>query len=492
MLEASKTQAQSKLKEQTASRASKAQLVQESENRLRRLRESREQRGAYPNGMDQLLGAIQRERSFRDKPVGPIGDFVHLKKAVWSGILEKSFGAALNGFIVTSKDDQRLLSNLMRRSNCSVPVFIGNNSDFDFTGHEPDSQYETILRVLKIDHPLVLRQLVVNNNIEQIILIEDMDEARDTMMASRLPKVKACFSIQPGNHGLGERFAYGADNSVSTNYMDTHRGLPRMKTDSQNQINLESDVLDCVRSELNEHDAKHRELKQDFDACMQAINQHKKSSEKIKLAWQHAEDEADSFQDELEKNASEEGRLEQLKQGLETEEERKRQCESDYQESVLAKDEHLAKKKLLLVEMNKIDERVAVATRKLQKSQKTLEKAEDGRIDALVKKNQAFQAIEALRQTRTEQEEDRIAQSEKVEDFTVKAKRIGPRVAVDSGETTDSLERKLTKLDADQRRFEARIGGDTQKISDDYRAAVNAHIAAAKQIEDDEKLVQVR
>ena len=492
MVEASKTQAQSDLSEHNASRAAKAQLVKESENSLKRLRESKEQRGVYPNGMDQLLGAIQRERGFRDKPVGPIGNFVHLKKAVWSGILEKSFGTTLNGFIVTSKDDQRLLSNIMRKADCLVPVFIGNNSNFDFSGHEPDSQYETILRVLKIDHPLVLRQLIINHNIEQIILIEDMDEARDIMMGPRLPKVKACLSIQPGNHGLGERFAYGADNSVATNYMDTHRGLPRMKTDLQSQIDFENEVLSRVRSELSEHDARYRELKHAFESCQQTINQHKDAVEESKLTWQQAEDNADSFKDDLEKNASEEGRLEQLKKGLETAEERKRRCESDYQESVLAKDELLSRKKQVLEEMNKIDERAAAASRKVEKSRKFCENAEEERISVLIKKNEAFQAIESLRQSRSEQEEDRVAQSEKVEDFTVQAKRIGPRVAVDEGETPDSLERKLKKLDADQTRFEARIGGDTQKISNDYTAAVTAHKAAAKQIEEDEKLVQVR
>lgn len=74
---------------------------------------------SYPNpaGLEKLLHAIENERRFRERPVGPMGRYVELKKPEWGYILEKSFGAALSAFVVTSKADQSTLSELMRRYN---------------------------------------------------------------------------------------------------------------------------------------------------------------------------------------------------------------------------------------------------------------------------------------------------------------------------------------------------------------------------------------
>lgn len=88
------------------------------EERISNLQRNRnEQASAFPPGMPQLLRAIKEDAGFREQPVGPIGKHIRLLKPVWSSILEKSFGATLNGFIVTSKQDQIRLSGLMRKVN---------------------------------------------------------------------------------------------------------------------------------------------------------------------------------------------------------------------------------------------------------------------------------------------------------------------------------------------------------------------------------------
>lgn len=94
----------------------KRQEVQACEERLNRLAKDKgRQDGAYPANLPRLLRAIQEDSSFRQMPVGPIGYHVRLLKPSWSSILEKSFGAALNTFIVTSKADQSKLSEIMSR-----------------------------------------------------------------------------------------------------------------------------------------------------------------------------------------------------------------------------------------------------------------------------------------------------------------------------------------------------------------------------------------
>lgn len=126
---------------------------------------------AYPSpaNLQKLLKLIEQDRRFRGRPIGPMGRHVKLLKPEWSSILEKSFGASLNAFVVTSKADQSVLSDLMRKTNWLVykhvntkydnnadigshqyPIFIGQSSRIDTSGNEPDAQLDTWLRVLKV------------------------------------------------------------------------------------------------------------------------------------------------------------------------------------------------------------------------------------------------------------------------------------------------------------------------------------------------------
>ena len=90
--------------------------VQQCTERLDSLKRDRgQQQQAYPPNMPRLLNAIRQDDGFQQKPVGPLGTYVRLLRPLWSSILEKSFGGALDSFIVTSKQDQNRLSGLMQR-----------------------------------------------------------------------------------------------------------------------------------------------------------------------------------------------------------------------------------------------------------------------------------------------------------------------------------------------------------------------------------------
>lgn len=90
--------------------------IRSCEERLESLiRDRGQQQRAYPPNMSKLLSAIRQDDGFQLRPVGPVADHVRLLKPLWSSILEKSFGGALDSFIVTSKDDQLRLSGIMQR-----------------------------------------------------------------------------------------------------------------------------------------------------------------------------------------------------------------------------------------------------------------------------------------------------------------------------------------------------------------------------------------
>ena len=94
----------------------KRREIETNENNAAQLiRDRGKLQNAFPASMPRLLSTIQQDNAFREKPIGPLGKHVRLLKPMWSSILEKQFGSALDSFIVTSKDDQsRLLSHMQK------------------------------------------------------------------------------------------------------------------------------------------------------------------------------------------------------------------------------------------------------------------------------------------------------------------------------------------------------------------------------------------
>lgn len=90
--------------------------IRNCEDRLNTMvRDRGQQQGAYKPSMPRLLNAIRQDEGFLQAPVGPMGNHVRLLKPLWSSVLEKSLGGALDTFIVTNKKDQARLSILMQK-----------------------------------------------------------------------------------------------------------------------------------------------------------------------------------------------------------------------------------------------------------------------------------------------------------------------------------------------------------------------------------------
>lgn len=92
--------------------------IEQAENLLRSLSRDRGQTlSGFSEKMPQLLSEIAREKSFNQRPVGPLGSHVRLKKPEWSAVIEQSLNNTLNSFIVTSKKDMNILMQIMQRVN---------------------------------------------------------------------------------------------------------------------------------------------------------------------------------------------------------------------------------------------------------------------------------------------------------------------------------------------------------------------------------------
>ncbi len=108
--------ADKEMKDAGAERDDKRSEIARCEEHIKRLgRDRGDINKGYHQKLPDLLRAIENETSFKERPIGPVGYHVQLKEQKWSAVLEATFGATLDAFLVTSKADQSILQRLMQR-----------------------------------------------------------------------------------------------------------------------------------------------------------------------------------------------------------------------------------------------------------------------------------------------------------------------------------------------------------------------------------------
>ncbi|KAL9595447.1 MAG: hypothetical protein Q9219_006438 [cf. Caloplaca sp. 3 TL-2023] len=489
-LEARQTEESKALEQSRSLIAIKRQEVQACEERLNRLVKSKGKlEGAYPANLPRLLRAIEEDGSFQQVPVGPIGYHVRLLRPSWSSILEKSFGAVLNTFIVTSKRDQSRLSELMGRCQCQCSIMIGNNDPVDTTDHEPDIHFDTALRILEIDNDLVRKQMIINQAIEQTILIDNRQNAVDAMSDARLRNVKQCFApnVRPGT---GIRFSYGWGGGLTENYVPAFNGPPRMKTDVEFQINACRAELQRLRSELNDLERTMRDRQNNLKHSEQAITRHKRDFQELRIEVRALEAAVAELQDTLDKGAGEEGKLEALKGGLSESKDELATYEASFGDSVIAVDKGRDSMRIARERMKAIDDEMAEVEAKIHKAESERTKMSERRAAALREKNSAFAEIEQIKKAQEKKRTARADIAETVDIWSGEAGKVCPRVEVDRGETYDSLEKKMEKLQADLKRAESQLGGTRQELAQRAAHKVRAFRQAREQVTGVERLAQ--
>lgn len=90
---------------------------------------------------------------------------------------------------------------------------------------------------MQIDNPMVRRQLIINHGVEQMLLIEDLEEASTVLFDGQRPKnVKRCFCIDSRDRRRGIHLSYNRMGEPSQAPVGVYHGHPRMKSDLASQI----------------------------------------------------------------------------------------------------------------------------------------------------------------------------------------------------------------------------------------------------------------
>ena len=452
----------------------------------------------YHANMPRLLQRIRNDHGFREQPIGPMGLHVKLLKPFWSQIIEANLGRALNAFVVTSKADQLKLSSMLRdfKLDQSCPVYIGNHNPIDTTRNEPDAHYETVLRVLEIDNDLVRNQLIINNSIEQCLLISKRVDAQRIMYHGPKPlNTKAAFSPHDHRRDTGHVFGYTGrnrtDEDVGPLKYRNEKERPRMKTDSQSQINLQADTLKCLEREKVELDNRVTQLRLARDKCRTAISSHKSRQYDLRAAWQRAQTQTETIESALEKDNLADGALDALMGLLAEAQSEVEMYRETYQNSVVEKDRLNVISMVKKRDLDTAKQRVVEHKAEAEKARIKVRNKEAGRRNVLVGKNAAIDRVEQIRREIVELEASRDQQIEVVEDHIRQANEVCQRVRIPEGETTSSLKPKFDRLNEKVKKYRKQLGGNEQQFTEALEHALEVYQRATGYFTDMEELLVI-
>ncbi|AEO67737.1 uncharacterized protein THITE_2066875 [Thermothielavioides terrestris NRRL 8126] len=417
------------------------------------------------NSVEARINSLQEHR-------GSVFDAYEAKllKPEWSSILEKTFGINLNAFIVTSKSDETLLRGMMNRLNIrTCPVFICSPHPLDLSSKEPDPEYDTILRVLKIDNQMVRDQLVINHMIEQVILIPERARAEQVMFDGAPPRnVKACLCFHDRKRGEGLRLAVNNNGNISTSPIQPNPHLrTRMKTDSDTQIALLKESLQQIMDEARSVDAEKRRLHQESQRCQAALTQLKTKRNELELAFRAARGKADNIQAELDESVGDDGRLQGLKVQLAEYQAQLNHHGIQYGMLSAAKQD---KNKEVEEAQRRLKEQRLNANdyeERLKKAEAELKRANDLRTISLIEKNEIISRAAEYAELKSKAEARRARQQANVEAFVTQAKAVSEeRFYIPEGETYDSIQKQYNTLRERLKKAEDRRGMTDQQVHD--------------------------
>lgn len=457
--------------------------LKQAENNLRQLQASSNNAFAgYHESVSRAVKEIDRETRWRAKPVGPIGMHIRLLKPEWSSQLETTLGGTLNAFAVTNKEDQVILSQILRRCNCHAQIYICRPEPLDTTGKEPEEGVDTMLRVLRIDNNLIRNTLIINTAIDQTVLIKDQQEAyRFTYEGGQRPhNVRAVICHAP-ERGAGVRMEYTRMGQQKISPVQKWRGQPRLKADREEQLRHQRQVVEQAKQD--EDDARQRvaQLQRNLTKANQAVVRFKREKQDLVVASQRADEAVETMQAEIDNNRPQDGRLQELQKQLQDARADLANNESAFGDSVIGLDRIDEAGRTLKARLAETDKEKKQVEKNIARATLRKDKCKTDRETALFAKNEAHNAINNAKDHVTRMEGKRDEQRAVVEEYGSQASALCARVRVEEGMTPAKLDERIDKLERDYKRIEANIGGTREELHAAWQKAVLEFETAKKQ-----------
>ncbi|KAL5372456.1 hypothetical protein DPSP01_013478 [Paraphaeosphaeria sporulosa] len=435
---------------------------------------------AYPNGenLAKLLKAIAAEREFNEKPIGPIGHYVELKHPRWSSVLEKTLGGVLNAFVVTNKADEVILSDMMKKFNYHATAYIISRTErLNTTGHTPHAGLLTMEGALNISHDLVRNSLITNQSIEQIVLIQNRQEASELAHRSpaQRPNVKAIYCWSDQSHRLGHAFSMNnATGTTSMSAIPEFKGPIRMQADKGHHIQEEKENLARIQREARDLEASVQAAQVQYTAAQATLRNHNTAKKTLQKEMEQAQEDVDRLDGEVAASVPDTAQLEQLEKELDDFQQQLQLDKDQYEDLIGEKDSASKNSKEHKRKADDATRAVKVLQDRLNKCRQEAHERTQAREKALRQKNRAIDHVQKAEETKADWQRRLDEVQVDLETHTEDARNICERVDVPRGATFDSLNRKLEEARKRRAHLEKELGGSQEALVAQALAAKKA------------------
>ncbi|KAG2155901.1 P-loop containing nucleoside triphosphate hydrolase protein [Suillus bovinus] len=400
----------------------------------------------YGRDIKGVLDQIAKMRWHGDMPVGPLGIHVKLKDMAWAELMRIQLGGLMSAFAITDARDRQQLKRLFDQTNNShVNIIISERDLFDFSAGEPPDYIPTVLRVLEITDPYVLRLLINQANIERTVVAPKRLDADNI-----LKRMNGGGVAWAADYMRVHRYVEGGGQSIKLQRLPPNdpRNMMFTSSDSASMLSTWQENLRNAEAECKAAQEEAAQLRQQFQNLARGING--MSEQERSLFETHPKEEmpADimglqSAQDEAE--AEKASIVQQFEDAV------GRRTVIDQEQATL------------LLELNKVKSQIHNFEEARQEVQKKIEDAAMSRLEAQTNKNHYVKKLED--ETKKVEALDVIAKQlqEEFINWTSSAEEYCERV--ENPRKVDVVERTLESVQKALKERERRHGATVEEMT---------------------------
>uniref|UniRef100_A0A7M4EE17 Structural maintenance of chromosomes protein 6 n=1 Tax=Crocodylus porosus TaxID=8502 RepID=A0A7M4EE17_CROPO len=258
------------------------QVLDAKQRQLKELHGSKTNRlKRFGQHMPALLEAIDEafgQGRFKQKPVGPLGAYLHLKDAELTLAVEACLKSLLQAFCCDNHNDERILQALMLRycSSGIRPQIIVNrfrNEVYDVRRRAVyHPEFPSVLTALEIDNAVVTNCLIDMRSIETILLIKSSCVARKVMQCNGPPK------------NCREAFTAEGDQVFERRYYSSDITRPRfLSKDVDVEISLLENEVENKKAQLLTLQEHLRSIENEIRQNENYLNQHRQHQKELQI-----------------------------------------------------------------------------------------------------------------------------------------------------------------------------------------------------------------
>lgn len=131
---------------------------------------------------------------FKGPVIGPVGNFISLKDHKWYKVASIVFKNSLNNYLVFERDDKNTLTKIFAKHKFNFTI-SQLSSNKPIKNYSKNSNYKSLLDVIELKNDIIINQLIIFHNAEQIILIDDRENAYN-IIKSRPQSVESAYTPQ--------------------------------------------------------------------------------------------------------------------------------------------------------------------------------------------------------------------------------------------------------------------------------------------------------